>query len=187
MMRTTPAGLVQIAALLALIIAPPVRADEPVAPAGSLIGRNEKSRQQVLIGPMEPGDAIGRGGWQMKDFVVRAAPDTKPRLGRSALLFGGEAEIPGAKGDFSVHGPLPGKPDALGLWVCLTDTANLDRLGIQVYDAEGEALMMLTPADWRGWKWIEFPTTGQAVRQAYPQADKNGAIDAPLKSQHVVW
>ena len=47
--------------------------------------------------------------------------------------------------------------------------------------------MTLVPADWTGWKWIELNVAGDAVEQAYPQADKNGTPDYPLKSVHVVW
>jgi len=69
----------------------------------------------------------------------------------------------------------------------LTKDANIEKLGIQVYDAQSEALMMLVPADWSGWKWVEFATAGSSVQQAYPQPDKNGLIDQPLSSQQVVW
>ena len=57
--------------------------------------------------------------------------------------------------------------------------------GVQVYDAQGEALMVLVPADWTGWKWIELDLAD--AEQAYPQADKNRTADYPLKSVHVVW
>jgi len=178
---------VWVAALWALTVGSLVGAQDSVGPAGSLVGKNEKDLQRVLIGPMESGDAIGRDGWRIKSPLVTTAAGVQPKVGQGALVFGGDAEIAGAKGDFSVHGQLPGQTDALGLWVCLDGKANIEKLGIQVYDAQGEALWMLVPADWRGWKWIEFATAGDHVQQAYPQKDKNGSIDQPLKSQHVVW
>ncbi len=156
------------------------------SPGRSSVG-NEKGLQRILIGPLEPGDRIGTGGWRMRNLRVENSSGIKARIGRGALVFQGDAEIPGAKGDFSVHGHLPGRTEALGLWVCLEAGANVEKLGIQVYDVEGEALMMLTPADWTGWKWIEFATGGPEVRQAYPQPEQNGAVDQPLKGQHVVW
>ena len=150
-------------------------------------GGNDKNHQRVLIGPMELGDNIGSGGWRMKNFLIKTAEGMQAKIGRSALVFGADAEIAGAKGDFSIHGRLPGKTDVLGLWVYLEEDSNIEKLGIQVYDAQSEALMMLIPADWSGWKWVEFATTGNRVQQAYPQPDKNGSIDQPLSSQQVVW
>jgi hypothetical protein len=160
------------------------RVEEPASPNA---GKNEKNHHRILIGPMEPGDNIVRGGWRMKSFLVKTAEGIQPKIGRNALVFGADAEIAGAKGDFTVHGRLPGKTNVLGLWVYLEKNANIEKLGIQVYDAQGEALMMLVPADWSGWKRIEFATTGAQVQQAYPQPDKNGSIDQPLSSQQVVW
>ncbi|UCG56480.1 MAG: hypothetical protein JSU70_16655 [Phycisphaerales bacterium] len=148
---------------------------------------NDKNHQQVLIGPMEPGDNIAAGGWRMKDFLIKTARNIQAKIGRSALVFEAEAEIAGAKGDFSIHGQLPGNTDVLGLWVYLEEDSNIEKLGIQVYDAQNEAIMMLVPADWRGWKWVEFVAANGSVQQAYPQSDKNGLIDQPLSSEHVVW
>jgi len=156
-------------------------------PAGSLIGRNDESLQCVPVGLMEPGDRIGRGGWKMKDCRVEPAGREDAKVGRDALTFSGTAEVAGAKGDFTVGGWLSGRCEALGLWVYLREGANVAKVGIQVYDGEGEAILMVRPADWVGWKWVEFAATGPHVVQAYPQKDKNGRIDAPLKSQHVVW
>ena len=187
MATETRLSSVWVTALLALTVGSLVRAQDSVEPAESLVGKNEKDLQRVLIGPMESGDHIGRGGWRMTSPLVKTAEGMQAKVGRGALVFGADAEIPGAKGDFSVHGQLPGQTHALGLWVYLDEDANIEMLGIQVYDARGEALLMLAPADWSGWKWIEFATTGDHVRQAYPQPDKNGSIDQPLKSQHVVW
>ena len=150
-------------------------------------GRNNKNYQRILIGPMELGDNISSGGWRMKNFLIKTTEGMQAKIGRSALVFGADAEIAGAKGDFSIHGRLPGKTDVLGLWVYLEEDSNIEKLGIQVYDAQSEALMMLIPADWSGWKWVEFATTGNRVQQAYPQPDKNGSIDQPLSSQQVVW
>lgn len=176
-----------VAAVLLLGVGSLLQAQESAVPDESLVGRNEKNHQPVLIGPMEPGDSIGSGGWRMKNLLVETAEDVQPKIGRGALVFRADAEVSGAKGDYSIHGQLPGKANALGLWVYLEEDANVDKLGIQVYDAQGEALLMLTPADFSGWRWIEFAAAGDHVRQAYPQPDKNGSIDQPLKSQHVVW
>ena len=156
-------------------------------PADSLVGRNVGKFQRVPVGLMEPGDRIGKGGWNMKDYRVERANRKDAKVGRDALVFAGKAEAAGAKGDFTVGGWLSGRCEALGLWVYLDEGANVGKVGIQVEDGQGEAIMMLRPAEWTGWKWVEFATMGPHVQQAYPQKDKNGRIDAPLKSQHVVW
>ncbi len=175
--------------LAGLAIGSAVSAGEtPVKGLGPMrAGENQKNHQRVLINPMEPDNDIGSGGWRMKDFVVKTAEAAQPKVGRSALVFGAYAEIAGAKGDFSVHGLLPGKTEVLALWVYLEENANIEKLGIQVYDAQSEVFMMLIPADWSGWKWVEFATSGNHVQQSYPQPDKNGLIDQPLSSQQVVW
>jgi len=162
-------------------------AGELSVPADSLVGRNPKNLQRVPICLMEPGDRIGVGGWRMGGLRVEPAERQDAKVGRGVMTFSGTAEIAGAKGDFTVNGWLSGQTAALGLWVYLDESANIDKVGIQVYDGEGEALMMLRSADWTGWKWVEFATTGEHVRQSYPQKDRNSRIDAPLKSQNVVW
>ena len=60
-------------ALLTLTVGALARAQDSVAPAGSLIGKNERNLQRLLIGPMESGDDIGRGGWRMKRPLVKTA------------------------------------------------------------------------------------------------------------------
>ena len=192
MTMKTRAGSGTLALAVLLAIGSLAAAQQAAGPAESLMEKNPQHFQRVLIGPMEPGDGIGPGGWRMTDLtvvpaVLKADEAAKAKVGRHALVFSGNAEIAGAKGDFTVHGQLPGKAGVLGLWVYLEPNANVDTLGIQVYDAQGEALMMLVPADWSGWKWVEFATAGEHVRQSYPQPDKNGTIDQPLKSENVVW
>ena len=123
-------------ALLTLTIGSLVRAQDSVAPAGSLVGKNERNLQRVLIGPMEWGDDIGRGGWRMKGLLVTAAEGVQPKVGRGAPVFGADAEIPGAKGDFSVHGQLPGQTDALGLWVHLDKDANIELINVHYYSGQ---------------------------------------------------
>lgn len=175
--------------LAVLAICSGVSDSEPrvAGPAALKAAKSNKNHQRILIGPMEPGDNIGSGGWRMKNFLIKSAEGMQAKIGRSALMFGANAEIAGAKGDFSIHGRLPGKTDMLGLWVYLEKDSNIEKLGVQVYDAQSEALIMLIPADWSGWKRVEFATAGKHVQQAYPQPDKNGLIDQPLSSQQVVW
>ena len=176
-----------LAAIVAVTVGAFVQAREPSEPPVRPAANEEMRQKKVLIAPLEPGDTVERGGWRMANLQVKTAENVEARTGHGALFFEGSAEIPGAKGDFSVHGHLAGTTRELGLWFHLDEDANIEKLGIQVYDAQGEALLMQTPANWTGWKWVAFATGGPDVRQAYPQPEKNGVIDHPLKSQQVIW
>ena len=142
--------------------------------------------QRLLLNPMDDTASVATGAWKMKGTYVAEATDITPKLGATALTLGcAEAEQAGAKGDFRVHETVPGETRAIGLWAHLAKDANVARVGIQVYDSEGEALSAVVPAEWEGWKWIEVDLAD--TEQAYPQSDKNQAADCPLKSVHVVW
>ena len=135
---------------------------------------------------MDDTASVATGAWKMKGTYVAGAKDLTPKLGGTALTLGcAEAEQAGAKGDFRVHETVPGETRTIGLWAHLAKDANVARVGIQVYDSEGEALLAVVPAEWEGWKWIEVDLAD--TEQAYPQSDKNQAADCPLKSVHVVW
>lgn len=171
-----------------LLGALPHASSESVIPPTSAIGAADTGLQRVLINPMESGTAIHKGAWKMSELFVEPAEGVKPKVGRTALALGTrKAEIAGAKGDFSVGEAVPGEMVALGMWAYLDADANVDRLGLQVYDNEGEALLGVIPADWMGWRWVEMKLSGPEMRQAYEQKDKSGRVDFPVKSVHVAW
>ena len=148
------------------------RASEFV-PAGSEVGALQPGEGLHLLSALEVGSFVKPDGWRMGQFAVEKS--TVPaKLGRDALLFRGTA-AEAAKGDFDIGGPLPGETLAFGCWFHLTEDANVREVGFQFHDNEGEALQYLVPADWTGWKWVETPVTAAALKQAYPQRDKNGA------------
>jgi hypothetical protein len=154
-------------------------------PPDSAIARAASGWQRLLLNPMEDATSVATGGWKMTGAYAATA-QLPPKLGRAALTLGAaKAEQAGSKGDFSVHGAVPGETQTIGLWVHLTDQSNVARVGIQVTDAQGESLMCLVEADWSGWKWVELNLAD--AKQSYPQADKNSAADHPLKGVHVVW
>jgi len=161
---------------------------EDAIPQGSAIAQGPQGWQRLLLNPMEDASSVGIGAWKLKGTYVAPAENVDPRLGRTALTFGAEeAEQAGSKGDFTVRDNVPGEMRTVGLWVHLSEAANVARLGVQLYDAEGEALISLVPADWTGWKWVELDLSGADVEQAYEQPDKNAVPDYPLKSVHVAW
>ncbi len=157
-------------------------------PPDSVIARGDALSQRLLLNPMEDVSAVEAGGWKLLDTYVKPAVNIEPKLGQTALTLGAaESEQTGAKGDFQVCGTVPGQPQTIGLWVHLSADANVARMGLQIYDAEDEALLHVIPADWTGWKWIEINASTGNLEQAYPQTGKNSAPDYPLKSIHIVW
>jgi len=169
-----------------LLLVAGANGSEDGIPDDSSISRAGAGWQRLLLNPMEDATSVGTGAWKMNGTFAKRAEQVPPKLGHAALTLGAaHAEQPGSKGDFSVRSDVPGETRNIGLWVHLADESNVARVGVQLYDAQGEALMVLVPADWIGWKWIEVDLAD--VQQAYPQADKNRTADYPLKSVHVVW
>ena len=171
------------AGLLTLLSA--VGAEEAV-PSDSVIGRAGHDCQRLLLNPLDDAASVATGAWKMRGTYVTAAGKVPPKLGGTALTLGAaEAQQAGAKGDFRVDDGLPGTTQTIGLWAHLEKDANVARMGVQVHDSQGEVLLVLVPAEWTGWRWVEVDLA--KAKQAYPQADKNRVIDYPLKGVHVVW
>lgn len=170
---------------LCIANASPLPADDCIPPE-SKIGRAASSDQRMLLSPLDDASSVATGAWKMKGLYVKPAESVAPRIGWTALMLGAkEAEQGGAKGDFSIRENVPGEPRTIGVWLQLSESSNAASVGIQVYDAQGEALMAVVPAEWSGWKWVEVDLADAA--QSYPQADKNKKADYPLKSVHLVW
>lgn len=154
---------------------------------GSIASDSNQSLQHVLVNPLEPGADIHKGAWNMSDPYIEVAEDVEPQMGTAALTFGGSVKSNKGKGDFSVSGLVPGVTKQLALFVHLTDDANVSTLGLQIRDHEGEILQLHVPADWTGWKAVEFDLEDFPVTQTYPQAGKNSSIDFPIRDIHFSW
>lgn len=183
-------GAFSTASLLSL--AGCARAAEPAQtstiPSASLMARADAGLQRVLLSPLDADSPINKGAWQMDDLSARAAtPDITPKFGATAMTLGGQAVSAGAKGDFTLSDAIPGQAQTLGMWVYLAPDSNVDRLGFQIYDGEGEGLMVTRAADWTGWKWVEWSLNDAGIKPAWEQKDKNGKADLPLKSVHLAW
>jgi hypothetical protein len=172
-------------AVLAHVSAQSGRGD--LVPAESAIGSAPPESRRLLLNAMEEGGVNNLGWWQMKSGSAIPYEGLTPKVGQAALKFEGLAAIPGAKGDFSVSGGSPIELTHFGAWIHLTPEANVARVGFQVVDAEGETLFRMTPANWQDWKWVEADTADPAFEQAYPQPDKNGKVDLPIKGINVAW
>ena len=157
-------------------------------PPASLMARADAGLQRILLSPLEADSPIDKNSWQMDDLsAAPAVAAIKPQIGAAALTLSGMAKVAGAKGDFTLSGVVPGQAQTLGMWVYLAPDANVDQLGFQIYDGEDESLMVTRPADWTGWKWIEWNLNDAQIKPAWEQKDKNGKADSPLKSVHAVW
>jgi hypothetical protein len=169
---------------------PPVAggAGNNLLPSDSIIGRAADGAQRLLLSPLERDAEVHKAGWRLDKLAIEAAAaGIGAKVGHDALLLRGDAAVADAKGDFTIWQEVPGQSRALGLWVHLAADSNVDRLGFQLVDSEGESLLALVPAAWTEWKWVEFDLSTATLAQAYEQKDKNGKLDAPIKSVHVAW
>ena len=188
LVRKLNAGILSATALLSVSGCAAAQIAATAAPQNPAPATAQDGLQRILLSPLGAGSPIGKGAWQMDDLGAQtAAPDIAPKFGASALTLGGTAKIAGAKGDFSLTDSIPGAAKSLGMWVYLAPDSNVDRLGFQIYDGEGEGLMVTRPADWTGWKWVEWKMDDAQIKPAWEQKDKNGKVDAPLKSVHLAW
>jgi hypothetical protein len=159
-----------------------------VVPTESVMGRAGGSIQRLLLSALEADSSINKAGWKMANLTTGAASgQTVAKFGQSAVLLRGEAESAGAKGDFGVYGAVPGNAKVLGMWVHLAPDSNVDKVGFQFTDNEGEAFLAQVAANWQGWKWVEIDLQGAAPAQAWDQGDKNKKVDAPLKGINIAW
>lgn len=148
----------------------------------------DTDQQLFLLNPLlSPEDIPNTAAWRMEGARAVPVAEPTPKLGSHALRFEGTSLINGGKGDFTLVRSLEGELTAAGLWVYLGPDANVSRLGFQVYDAEGEALMYTQTADWEGWRWVEFDLEADEVTQAYRQPDKNGVLDQPVRGLNFFW
>lgn len=143
--------------------------------------------QKVLLAACESASELRADGWRVSGLSVKHGDETSPRFGRSALQLHCVSQIEGGKADFTILNKIPGVPRRVGLWVYLPEDANVDRIGIQASDRDGEAFIFLRDADWTGWRWIEFDLDAQPLEHAYPQNQGNQAFEAPAGRLSVVW
>ncbi len=159
-----------------------------VVPPDSGMARAGPGTRSVLLSALELDAAVQPGGWHFDGASVTPSPAAvAPKAGAVALRLAGTARAAGSKGDFGVGAVGPGAYRRLGLWVHLDAASNASRVGVQVSDGEGETLLATVPADWTGWRWVEFDLAGDAMRPAYEQKDKNGRADAPINGVRVAW
>jgi hypothetical protein len=169
-----------------MLISIMIASAEDVIPPESRIARGAADQQRLLLNPMDDTLSVRTGAWKLQGAYVTTCEHLPPKLGSTVLTLGADtAEQAGAKGDYRVHENVPGEASLIGMWAYLTKETNVEKMGVQVHDAQGEVLMVLVPAQWTGWKWVELDL-GDA-EQAYPQTDKNQVADYPLQSVHVVW
>jgi hypothetical protein len=145
------------------------------------------ARERLLHG-MDSTEGLGAGGWRLdKGAVVMSPAGIVPKLGSGTVRFRGVAQIAGAKGDFNIANKLPGNFQKLGLWVHLSEDSNVSELGFQVWDANGEGLTEKIPADWLGWRLVEFRAESDAIKPAWKQPEQNGTLEQPIRMLNFAW
>jgi len=164
------------------------RAEAPASPIpdGSAMAGAKPEMPRVLLNAMDAGDVITAGGDNIRfpQAVVDKGVETK--FGQEALKLEGNAAFGGARADFYVSKWPAGHTHYLGAWIYLTPESNVDKVGFQVVDGEMETLGAYVPADWKGWKWVEFDLQKEKEFQPAGQA-KNGHVDVPLNEVHISW
>lgn len=147
----------------------------------------EAALHQILLNPLEPGADIHTGSWNLDKPYVIAAEDLEPQMGAAALTFGGDARVRQSKGDFRVANKVPGEPQQITFHAHLAEDANVKTLGLQLSDNEGEVFILHVPANWIGWKQLQFDLTEVPLKQARPQPEKNNALDFPIHAVRISW
>jgi len=156
-----------------------------IAPAFS--ADTEPACERLLHG-MDSTGGLGAGGWRFEKGAVEMSPaGIAPKLGSGSVRFSGQAAIAGAKGDFHLANALPGNFQKLAMWVYLSADSNVSELGFQVWDANGEGLTEKIPADWVGWRLVEFIPGKSNIVQAWKQPEQNGTLEQPIRMLNLAW
>ncbi len=160
---------------------------EPLVPADSAMATSGSDTYQRLLAPLTSPAGVRPGAWRIDGVSATAVSDPAPKLGATAVRFSGQSQGGGAKGDVPVAKGPEARVRHLGVWAYTAADSNVDRVGVQVVDAEGELLLVTQPADRDGWQWVEFDLDSAAFTPAYDQPERNGLVDQPLKQVNVVW
>jgi hypothetical protein len=141
-----------------------------------------------LLHAMDSTDGLRAGGWRLGKPAVGMSPaEVPPKLGAGSVRLSGVAEIAGGKGDFHLMDKLPGNFQKLGIWVYLSEASNVSEIGLQLWDANGEGLTVRVPADWTGWKLVEFDAAADNITQAWKQPEQNKTLDQPVRMLNLAW
>ncbi len=188
-LRLTPTRLPRLLLLGLIATATPAALyGEEVVPENSAHDRAAAEGKQILLlSPLDAGDIAGKDAYKMSNKQALPYDGVAAKVGQHAVELSADAEGGSSKGDYTLSVTPEGEIEELGMWVYLTPESNTRQVGFQVHDAEGEALYSLVDADWEGWKWVETNLQDGGYRPAYKQPDKNGKVDLPLKSVHIVW
>lgn len=159
-------------------------------PADAKISKPTPTQMLECISPMEGGSYVKNGGWYLEKRGVEVAnKKLGVKIGRDALRLFGEITGSNGKGDFTLtQKGFSSNAHLIGGWFHLEpQKSRLQCVGFQIVDAEGEYMKYEQKEVKKGWQWVEASTTGDDFKQAYKQKSKNGKVDLPLKSIHVIW
>ncbi len=179
----------------------------PLIPADSAMAKCAPEWPRILLNPCEDGG--GLLAHRTNIWIAKAEPyqGVEPKIGRVALKFSAEASLKDEAKitDFVISKTPPGRIQYIGAWMYLTPESNVSKVGFQILDNsgnDGKPLVATVPADWKGWKWVEFNT--QDATFAPPDDVKKKSADAapadasaaapassapvlPLRNIHFIW
>lgn len=172
--------------LLAVLLAPSWLCAASIVPADSEMSRLPAQFQQVLVSPIEPGEAVSTGSWMMNNVGTREFPEAA-KFGQAISIYAEST----ARGKVSaiLPGAVPKDAEMIGVWIYRDSTSNVGEVGFEVTDAEGEMHLLKRATDESGWQWIEANLTKDEFRPSYPQGKqgKNGRLDLPLRSAGIYY
>lgn len=161
-------------------------APSPAIPDGSAMGSSKPDLQRLMLNPLCDRASIN---FPIKDKVFAAVEDyvgVDPKVGSMALKLQDLVKKEGELQDFIIAFPPSNPIEQIGLWIYLAPDSNVEQVGLQIIDKEDEVLSNTVPADWQGWKWVEF-NLQSGFKQVSKQDGKNSQVDSPLKQIHLVW
>ncbi|MEI6033930.1 MAG: discoidin domain-containing protein [Verrucomicrobiae bacterium] len=159
-----------------------------VIPKDSVMGKAPANLQRILVSGLEANSNVTKGEFHMANLSVEpATAEIGAKCGGVALSMKGVAEFKGSKADIGVGGAIPGECDSLGVWVYMKPDANVGSAGLEIVDGEGEHLRLDAGEPWQGWRWVEFNLKDTKITQSWPQPEKNGALDQPIKQVNFYW
>jgi len=159
--------------------------------ADSTMGKADRALQRLLITSLQNGAILSpTNGFAISTALAQTTgADLAPHLGQSAVKLKTEAQQENAKANYKLTDvfPIPGTAHMLGMWIYLASDSNVNKVGLEVEDNEGENLEATIPADWTGWKWFEADLSSGFTPSSSSQTGKNGKVDLPLKNIRAVW
>ena len=143
--------------------------------------------QSLLLNAVEDSEAVGLGGKIAGPRAELADAAIGTKVGQAAVRVSGTAAAAGDQGECLLAQWVGGTVKTLSLWVYAPADGNVARLGLQIQDKAGKALLWTTEVKSGEWVELKAPLDPAAWKPAGEQGEAPSAIEAPLQSVRAVW